>query len=108
MADRKESAILDVDVDVDDAVESINSLTEANKRLRKERNELNLQSEAGKKRAQEINHLIDFFLKSQGTSTGIFQGHQFFNDGVHLFIGERTQVPQSVGKLFDTFPLPAG
>ena len=59
MADREETIILDVDVDVEDSVESINDLTAANKELRKERNALNLQSEQGKKRAQEINALID-------------------------------------------------
>lgn len=95
MADRKESAILDVDVDVDDAVESINSLTEANKRLRKERNELNLQSEAGKKRAQEINHLIDAntekikgnvsALEKQRANIGNYKSAL---DGVHPALGK--------------------
>ena len=59
MADREETLLLDVNVDVEDSVESIDALTKANKELRKERNALNLQSEQGKKRAQEINTLID-------------------------------------------------
>jgi len=59
MADREETIILDVDVDVEDSVESINDLTAANKELRKERNALNLQSAQGQKRAKEINATID-------------------------------------------------
>jgi DNA repair exonuclease SbcCD ATPase subunit len=59
MAEQKETIVLDFEVDEDEAIESINNLTKANKELRTERNALNLQSEQGKKRAQEINALID-------------------------------------------------
>lgn len=59
MADRTESVVLEFEVDEADSIESINSLTKANKELRAERNALNLQSEQGKKRAQEINALVD-------------------------------------------------
>lgn len=57
MADR--SVVLDFEIDVDQSIESINDLTAANKKLREERNKLNIASEAGQKRAQEINATID-------------------------------------------------
>lgn len=57
--ERKETIIIDLEVDIEDSVESINSLTKANKALRDERNKLNLQTESGKKRAAEINALLD-------------------------------------------------
>src|SRR6187401_3014371 len=59
MADRTETVVVDLEVDVEDSIESINSLTAANKELRKARNELNITSEQGKKRAQELNAQID-------------------------------------------------
>lgn len=59
MAERTESVILDFQVDESESIESIASLTKANKALREERNKLNLQSESGKKRAQEINAILD-------------------------------------------------
>lgn len=60
MADeRKETVILDFEVDVDAQVESIDSLTKANKALREERKNLNLLTAEGKKRTQEINATID-------------------------------------------------
>jgi hypothetical protein len=59
MAEKKETVILDVEVDAEDSIKSINDLTAANKELRKERNALNLNSEQGKKRAQELNAVID-------------------------------------------------
>ena len=59
MADDKRTVILEFDVDVDKSIESIDKLTAANKELRKERNQLNIASEAGQKRAQEINKTID-------------------------------------------------
>lgn len=40
MADR--SVVLDFEIDVDQSIESINDLTAANKKLREERNKLNL------------------------------------------------------------------
>lgn len=59
MAERKESVVLDFEVDTKEQIESIESLTKANKALREERNKLNISTEAGKKRAQEINAIID-------------------------------------------------
>lgn len=59
MADETKTVILEFQVDEQDAVESINSLAEANKKLRKERNELNIATEAGKKKAAELNAQID-------------------------------------------------
>jgi hypothetical protein len=59
MAAESKTIILDFELDVAEAVESINDLTAANKKLREERNKLNIASEAGKKRAQEINAVID-------------------------------------------------
>ena len=59
MAKRTEQIVLEMEVDVDDSIESIESLTKANKALREERNKLNLSTEQGKKRAQEINAVID-------------------------------------------------
>src|SRR6187549_2009704 len=56
---RTEEVIIDLEVDVEDSIESINDLTKANKALREERNKLNIASEAGKKRAQELNAQID-------------------------------------------------
>jgi hypothetical protein len=57
--DRKETVILSFEVDVDSQVESIDSLTKANKALREERKNLNLLTAEGKKRTQEINATID-------------------------------------------------
>lgn len=95
MADVQKSVILDVDIDVEDSVESINSLTEANKKLRKERNELNLQSEAGVKRAKEINAAIDAntekikgnvsALEKQKINIGNYKSAL---DGVHPALGK--------------------
>ena len=59
MADQKETIVLDFQVDTKDAVVSIESLTKANKELREERKKLNLNSEEGVKRANEINSSID-------------------------------------------------
>lgn len=59
MAERREQVIIEVDVDEQESVESIQSLTKANKELREERNKLNIATAEGKKRAQEINAQID-------------------------------------------------
>lgn len=56
---REEQVIIDLEIEVEDSIESIDKLTAANKELRKERNALNLQSEQGRKRAQELNAQID-------------------------------------------------
>lgn len=55
----EKTIVLDFEIDVDQSIESIKSLTEANKRLREERNKLNIASEEGRKKAQEINATID-------------------------------------------------
>lgn len=60
MADeRREQIILDFEVDEGASIESINSLTKANKALREERKNLNLLTAEGRKRTQEINAQID-------------------------------------------------
>lgn len=59
MAERKETVIVEVEVDEQESIESIQSLTKANKELREERNKLNIATAEGKKRAQEINAQID-------------------------------------------------
>lgn len=59
MADRTESVVLDFEVDMEDSIESIESLTKANKALREERKKLNLDTEEGKKRINEINAALD-------------------------------------------------
>lgn len=59
MATEKETIILEFEVDTSDAVVSIDSLTKANKALREERKNLDLQTDSGVKRAQEINTQID-------------------------------------------------
>lgn len=59
MADEKKTVILDFQVDTKASVVSIESLTKANKELREERKKLNLNTEEGIKRANEINQAID-------------------------------------------------
>lgn len=60
MADeRREQIILDFEVDEGASIESIESLTKANKALREERKALNLLTIEGRKRTQEINAQID-------------------------------------------------
>jgi hypothetical protein len=95
MADRTETIILDVEVDEADAVESIDNLTKANKELRKERNALNLQSESGKKRAQEINALLDENTNKIKTNVSALEkqkinigNYRSALDGVHPALGK--------------------
>jgi hypothetical protein len=95
MADRTETIILDVEVDEADAVESIDNLTKANKELRKERNALNLQSESGKKRAQEINALLDDNTNKIKTNVSALEkqkinigNYRSALDGVHPALGK--------------------
>lgn len=59
MAENKETVILEFEVDTKDAVVSIESLTKANKALREERKNVNLQTEEGIARVKEINKAID-------------------------------------------------
>lgn len=58
MADDKKTVILEFEVDVDQSVQSIAKLTAANKALKEERDNLNISTAEGKKRAQEINAVI--------------------------------------------------
>jgi hypothetical protein len=95
MADRTETIILDVEVDEADAVESIDNLTKANKELKKERGALNLQSEAGKKRAQEINALLDDNTNKIKTNVSALEkqkmnvgNYRSALDGVHPALGK--------------------
>lgn len=95
MADRQESIVLDFEVDLEDSIESINKLTAANKELRKERNALNLATESGKKRAKEINDLIDQNTATiKANSSAIEQqranigNYRSALDGVHPALGK--------------------
>src|SRR5688572_7068512 len=95
MAERQESIVLDFEVDLDDSIESINKLRAANKELTKERNALNLATESGKKKASEINAIID-----QNTTTikknssaieqqrGNIGNYRSALDGVHPALGK--------------------
>lgn len=95
MADQKETVILEFDVDESEAIESINSLTKANKELRAERNALNLQSEQGKRRAQEINALLDQNTNKIKTNVSALEkqkinigNYKSALDGVHPVLGK--------------------
>lgn len=95
MADQKETVVLEFEVDESDAVESINSLTKANKELRAERNALNLQSEQGKKRATEINALLDQNTNKIKTNVSALEkqkinigNYKSALDGVHPALGK--------------------
>lgn len=59
MADKKETVILDFQVDTKSAIVSIENLTKANKDLREERKKLDISTQDGAKRVQEINNAID-------------------------------------------------
>lgn len=59
MAERKETVVLEFEADTGASIESIESLTKANKALREERNKVNTNSVEGKKRVQEINAVLD-------------------------------------------------
>lgn len=98
MADRTEKVVLEFEVDESESVESINALTKANKELRAERNALNLQSEAGKKRAQEINALLDQNTNKIKTNVSAIEkqkinigNYKSALDGVHPALGKLGQ-----------------
>jgi hypothetical protein len=57
--DQKVTVVLDFQVDNKDAIVSIENLTKANKELREERKKLDLGTQEGVKRANEINSSID-------------------------------------------------
>lgn len=95
MADREESLLLDVEIDVDDSIESINSLTAANKELRKVRNDLNLQTEEGRAEAQKLNAIIDANTAKIKTNVSAIEqqkinigNYRSALDGVHPALGK--------------------
>jgi len=59
MAEKKETIILDFEVDSADAVVSIENLTKANAALRAERKKVDLSTEEGIKRVKDINKALD-------------------------------------------------
>lgn len=59
MAEKKETVILDFEVDSADAVVSIEKLTQANKQLREERKKVDLSTKEGIERVKEINQVLD-------------------------------------------------
>lgn len=95
MAERKESVILDFEVDVDDSIESIESLTKANKALREERKKLNLDTAEGQKRVQEINAQLDKNTDKIKTNVSALEkqkinigNYKSALDGVHPVLGQ--------------------
>lgn len=91
----EEQIILEVDIDESDAVESIESLTAANKKLREERKSLNLLTAEGRKRTAEINAELDknnnkikensSALEKQRSNIGNYKSAL---DGVHPALGK--------------------
>lgn len=91
----EEQIILEVDIDESDAVESIESLTAANKKLREERKSLNLLTEEGRKRTAAINAELDknnnkikensSALEKQRSNIGNYKSAL---DGVHPALGK--------------------
>lgn len=95
MADRTETVVLDFEVDVQDSITSIESLTKANKELREERKKLNLESEAGQKRAKEINAQLDANTKKITDNSSAIEkqranigNYKSALDGVHPALGK--------------------
>jgi hypothetical protein len=114
MADRTETVVIDLEVDVEDSIESINDLTKANKALREERNKLNISSEAGKKRAQELNAQIDAntakikanvsAIEKQKINIGNYKSAL---DGVHPALGKVGEGLEAGAKGFKAMALQA-
>lgn len=73
MADstRKETVVLDFQVDTGDAVKSIGNLTKANKDLREERKNLDLSTKEGQARIKEINKEIEDNNKTIKLNTSV-------------------------------------
>jgi hypothetical protein len=95
MAERKEEVILSFEVDEEEAIESIDSLTKANKELRKERNALNLATEEGRKRAEVLNKTIDSNTKKIKDNVSAIEqqkinigNYKSALDGVHPALGK--------------------
>jgi hypothetical protein len=98
MADQRETVILDFEVDVKDSIVSIDKLTAANKELRKERNQLNISTDAGKKRAAELNATIDENTNKIKTNVSAIEkqkinigNYKSALDGVHPALGKVSQ-----------------
>ena len=95
MAERKETVVLEFEADTGASIESIESLTKANKTLREERNKLNLQSADGQKRAKEINALLDQNTTKIKTNVSALEqqkinigNYKSALDGVHPALGK--------------------
>lgn len=95
MATREEQIILDFEIDTKDSIKSIEDLTKANKALREERNKLNLQTEEGKKRAHEINTILDHNTKKIKDNSSALEkqrlnigNYKSALDGVHPALGK--------------------
>lgn len=95
MATREEQIILDFEIDTKDSIKSIEDLTKANKALREERNKLNLQTEEGKKRAHEINTILDHNTKKIKDNSSALEkqrlnigNYRSALDGVHPALGK--------------------
>lgn len=93
--ERKESIILDFEVDLEGSIESINSLTKANKALREERKNLNLLTKEGRQRTAEINTQIDKNTEKIKTNVSALEkqkinigNYKSALDGVHPALGK--------------------
>lgn len=93
--ERKETVILDFEVDLEGSIESINSLTKANKALREERKNLNLLTAEGRKRTAEINTQIDKNTEKIKTNVSALEkqkinigNYKSALDGVHPALGK--------------------
>lgn len=91
----EETILLNLEVDVEGSIESIDNLTKANKELRKERNALNLATEQGRKRAQEINVQLDANTEKIKTNVSALEkqkinigNYKSALDGVHPALGK--------------------
>jgi hypothetical protein len=114
MAERTESVVLDFQVDEQDAIESINALTAANKKLRAERNEVNVATEAGRKKAAELNAQIDqntskikanvSAIEQQKINIGNYRSAL---DGVHPALGKVGEGLEAGASGFKTMTLQA-
>jgi hypothetical protein len=92
---REETIVLDFEVDEGDSIETIDSLTAANKRLREERKKLDTQSKEGQAEIRKINSLLDknnekikenvSALEKQKINIGNYRSAL---DGVHPALGK--------------------
>jgi hypothetical protein len=92
---REEKVIIDFEIDAQESIETIDSLTAANKKLREERKKVNIQSEEGKKQIAQINAQLDqnnqkikenvSALEKQKINIGNYKSAL---DGVHPVLGQ--------------------